>query len=45
MKINRTFGQIIGHLGIVLENEQSKINFISSEISDQILEPMSFEER
>jgi len=45
MKINRTFGKITGHLGIVFENEQSKINFISSEISwDQILEPMTFEE-
>ena len=39
MKINRTFGKITGHLGIVFENEQSKINFISSEISwDQILD-------
>jgi len=44
MKINRTFVKIIGQLGIVLENEQSKMNFISSEISDQTLEPMSFEE-
>jgi len=44
MKINRTFDKIISHLGIDLENEQSKINFISSEISDQILRPMSFEE-
>jgi len=44
MKINRTFGKITGHLGIVFENEQSKSNFISSEISDQILGPMYFEE-
>ena len=37
MKINRTFGKIRGHLGIVFENEQSKINLISSEIScDQL---------
>jgi len=43
MKINRTFGKITGHLGIVFENEQSKIKFISSEIPDQILGPMSFE--
>jgi len=35
MKINKTFGKITGHMGIVLENEQSKINFIFSEISDQ----------
>jgi len=33
MKINRTFGKITGHFGIVFENEQSKINLISSEIS------------
>ena len=33
MKINRTFGKITGHLGIVFENEQSKIKFISSEKS------------
>jgi len=45
MKINRIFGQITGHLGIVFENEQSKKNLISSEISwDQILEPITFEE-
>jgi len=33
MKINKTFGKITGHLGIVFENEQRRINFISSEIS------------
>jgi len=33
MKINRSFGKITGHLGIVFENEQSKVNLISLEIS------------
>jgi len=39
IKINRTFVKITVHLGIVFENKQSKINFISSEISNQILGP------
>ena len=41
----QNFWQDNRSFGYCFENEQSKINFISSEISwDQILEPMTFEE-